>query len=194
MKIKTILVCHLLFPLHAFAADSLFCPQHYGTIRIGMTQQQVISACGQPLSKQPSDKPITRKVPLTELYFNNEGTPVASVIPGSSNGTYSGLWGNPVNVGGGTLQLNVIDNKIYSIELNGSQENAVSICGGGGLKIGDPVAKAYNTCGTPLLVNHTYINQIINTEEKPEVWIYQPGQYQPTASLTFVAGKLQSIN
>jgi hypothetical protein len=194
MKIQYILAYSLLFPLSVFADDSLFCPQHYGTITTGMSTQQVIAACGQPVSKRPSNKPITRDIPMVEYFFNNEGTPVASVAPGTSNGTYYGLWTNPTAVSGATLQINAIDNKIHSIQINGADENAASICEGQNLVVGDPVSKALNACGTPLLVNNTFVKQVINTVQPPEVWIYQMGQYQAPVSLTFVAGTLQSIN
>lgn len=194
MKIQSILISYLLFPLSAFSADSLFCPQHYGTITPGMTTQQVIAACGQPVSKQVSNEPIFRRIPMTSYIFNNEGTPVASVAPGTSSGTYYGLWSNPTAVSGATLQINAINNKIHSVQMNGDEENAVSICGGQSLTAGDPISKAISACGTPLLVNKTFVNEEINTEQPPEVWIYQMGQYQPAARLTFVAGKLQSIN
>lgn len=194
MNIFRILAAALLFPLTAFSADSLFCPQHYGTITLGMSAEQVIAACGQPASKQASSQPVFRQIPMTEYFFNNEGTPVASVAPGTSSGTYYGLWSNPTALSGATLQINAIDNKIHSIQINGDEENAASICGGISLNIGDPVSKAVNACGTPLLTNKTFLKQEVDTEQPPEIWIYQMGQYQPTARLTFIAGKLQSIN
>lgn len=193
MKIKY-LICCLLLPLSASAADSLYCPQRYGTITLGMSSQQVIAACGQPLSKAPSNKPIYRTIPMTQYIFNNEGTPVASVAPGTSSNTYYGLWTNPDNLSGVTLQINAIDNKIHSIQINGSAENAATICGGISLAAGDPIGKALSACGPALMVNKTFVKQEILSEQPPEVWIYQMGQYQPAVSLTFIAGKLQSIN
>ena len=69
----------------------------------------------------------------------------------------------------------------------------MSICGGISVQIGDDVNKVYSACGNPSLVNETFINQKIHKSERPEVWIYQLAPYQPTIRLTFIDGKLQSI-
>lgn len=189
----------ILFPLVTWADDAVYCPQNHGYINIGMTQDQVIAACGQPLSKQQTNQPVMQKIPVTQLLFNNQGAKKA----------FYGVWAMPIgntynrgiapafggNSGGGAqLQVNVINNKISSVNLNGSDTNAFSICNGTSIQIGDPVNKVYNACGTPSLVNQTFINQPIQSATRPEVWVYQPGQYQSPLNLTFVDGKLQSID
>jgi hypothetical protein len=175
-----------LLPWSAWAVDQLYCPQHSGYINIGMTQDQVLAACGEPLSKQDSNTPIMQKVPMQQLFYNNQGAPQA---------TYGRISINvAANNSGAQLQVNVVNNKVSSIIVNGGNSNAFSICGGTNVEVGDPINKVYNACGAPALVNKTYINQPIPSVSKPQIWTYKPDQYQPTFSLTFVDGKLQSID
>ncbi|MDP1601906.1 MAG: DUF2845 domain-containing protein [Legionella sp.] len=189
----------LLLPWVTWGANQAFyCPQRSGYINVGMTQSQVINACGQPLSKQQTNQPITQPVPVKQLIYNRQG----------DNKAFYGVWALPIgtsntgmlqpfggNSGGGAqLQVNIINNKISSILLNGNTTNAFSICGGSNIEIGDPMTSVYGACGTPSLVNSTFINQIVPSATRPEIWVYQPGQYQSPVSLTFVDGKLQSID
>ncbi|KTC98898.1 DUF2845 domain-containing protein [Legionella erythra] len=175
----------LLLSCTGFAAQSLYCPQKAGYINVGMTEDQVRAACGEPLSKQESNNPIMQKVQVQQLFFNNQGSSTA----------FYGVWSLPVGTSSGAqLQVDVVNNKVYSVKLNGSDTNAFSICGGTSIQVGDPVGRVYGSCGNPSLVNNTYINQPVATAQKPQLWIYQPGQYQSPVTLTFVDGKLQSID
>jgi hypothetical protein len=166
------------------ADQSVYCPQHQGYITVGMSQNQVIAACGQPLSQQTSNHPIYQKVPVQQLFYNNQG----------SNTAFYGVWNLNTGTSGIQLQIDVIDNKVKAIKLNGSANNAVSICGDASIQVGDPVEKVYGACGNPSVSNMSYTNVPIESATKPVVWIYQPGQYQQSVSLTFIDGKLQSIN
>lgn len=174
----------LMLPLSLFATDSYYCPQNSQYIHVGMTQDQVIAACGQPLGRQESNQPATQKVAVEQLIYNNMGT---------STGFY-GVWNIPTGTGGAQLQIDIIHGKVSSVKINGSSNNASSICRRGSIEIGDPSGKVYSACGNPSAVNNTYIRQPIPHATKPVVWIYQPGEYQSPISLTFVNGKLQSIN
>lgn len=185
MTLKLILISiSLMLPFCLFGDQSLYCPQNHGYINIGMTPDQVIAACGQPLSQQDSDQPVLQRIPVQQLIYNNKGTDTA----------FYGVWNIQTGNGGAQLEIDVVNQKVKGIRMNGSGSNAFTICGGTGIEVGDPVGKVYGSCGSPSLVNNTYINQIVPTPQKPKVWIYQPGQYQPSVSLTFVNGKLQSIN
>lgn len=173
------------FSLNAMADDqSYYCPQNHGYINVGMSTEQVISACGEPLSRQQSNQPIMQKVPVQQLIYNNQG----------SQKVFYGVWAIPTGVSGGaTLEVDIVDNKVKAVRVNGSGTNAFSICGGTGIQVGDPASKVYGSCGSPAMTNNTFINQPIQSNQHPEIWIYQPGQYQSPVSLTFVNGKLQSI-
>jgi hypothetical protein len=67
------LVCFL--PSMLFAAESVYCPQKGGYIKPGMTMDEVVSACGEPLSKQESDEPVYKKVPVKQLMYFFQNTP-----------------------------------------------------------------------------------------------------------------------
>ncbi len=172
-------------PFSLFAnTQSIYCPQNHAYINVGMTQDQVISACGQPISQQDSNQPAMQKIPVQQLIYNNKG---ASTV-------FYGVWNIPVGFNASRLEIDLVNRKVKSIRLNGSNANAMSICGGRSIQPGDPVEKVYSFCGSPTLTNTTYMNVLIPTTHKPQVWIYQPGEYQPSVSLTFVNGRLQSIN
>ncbi len=168
-----------------FADQAVYCPQNHAYIKIGMTPEQVIAACGQPLSRHPSNRPVTLQVQVQQLIYNSQGAQRA----------FYGVWSLPVgNEVGAQLEVDVVNNKVSAIRINGSSSNAFSICGGTGIQAGDPVSKVYNACGNPSLVNNTVTYQAIPSNQKPELWLYQPTQYGPPMNLTFVNGTLQSIN
>lgn len=185
MRFKYIASSVLFFvPFSLLADQSLYCPQNHAYINVGMTQDEVVAACGMPASQQDSNQPFLQKIPVQQLIYNNKGT---------SSGFY-GVWNIPTGTGGAQLEIDIVNYKIKAIKINGGDSNAASICKGGSFQVGDPSAKAYNACGSPDIVNNTFINQMIPTAQKPKLWIYQTGPYQPTVSLTFIDGKLQSIN
>lgn len=173
-----------ILPYSLFADQSLYCPQNHAFINVGMTMDQVIAACGQPASQQESNQPVTQKIPVQQLIYNNKGASTA----------FYGVWNLPTGSGGAQLEIDIVNKKVKNIRLNSSDSNAASICGGNSIQIGDPVEKVYYSCGSPSVTNNSFINEIVPTAQKPQVWIYQPGQYEPAVTLTFVDGRLQSIN
>lgn len=184
------LVMMVIAPINTFAANSVYCPAKQGYINIGMTMDEVISKCGQPMSRQDSSTvQITQKTPVQQLIYTtlNQG----AVYPGLTS--YYQTWSLPSGSVGASATFNIINNKIASITLNGASANAMSICGGVSLQPGDNVSQVYSACGNPSLVNQTYTTQVIDKSLQPQVWIYQPDRYQPTMRLTFISGHLQSI-
>lgn len=186
------------FSCMAFAdPQSVYCPQKSGYINIGMTTDQVIAACGQPISQQQSSTPAMEQVPIKQVFFNNQGQATAFygvwALPGGS-GNYGEFqpFGTKNGGSGSQLEIDIANNEVRSVKLNGSDTNAVSICGGVNINVGDPASKI-SACGTPNLVNTTYINVPVPGGQKPMVWIYQMGQYEKPLTLTFVNGQLQSI-
>lgn len=174
----------LLFPLLGIAGDSMYCAANHAYIKLGMTVDQVIAACGHPTTQEDSKQPLSQKIPVQQLIYNNQGVSTA----------FYGVWNLPTGSGGTGVQINIVDNVVRSVNVNGSESNSSSVCSGNQVQIGDPVAKVYSSCGSPDVVNNTFTEEIIPTAQKPVIWVYQFGQYQPPASLTFVNGKLQSIN
>lgn len=171
-------------------ADTFYCKQKNAYINIGMTQDMVTAACGVPLSKHISERPATKRVPVTQLIYNtlNQG----AVYPGL-NSIYE-QWSLPSGSTGTTLEISLIDNKVSDVKINGSNSNAVSLCGGINIEVGAPDTQVYQACGNPSMVNNTYINEPVPSSTKPEVWVYQVDQFQSPFSLTFVNGKLESID
>lgn len=174
------------FSTYALAdVQSYYCPQNHGYINIGMEPQQVVAACGEPLSRQDSNQAVVQKVPVKQLMYNNMG----------SSKVFYGVWSIPTGTNSGAqLEVNIVDNKVKSVNVNGSSTNAFSLCNGTNIQIGDSVSKVYGSCGNPSVVNNTFINQPVQSNQKPQIWIYQPGQYQSPITLTFINGKLQSID
>ena len=176
----------LFVSVNAIAGEqSFYCEQNHRYINVGMTPEQVIAACGQPNGREQSNQPVVQQVPMEQLMYNNQGSEQA----------FYGVWALPTGVNGGAqLQVNIVDNKVRSVNINGSSTNAFTICNDTAIKIGDPIEAVYNACGNPSTVNNTYINQPIQSNQPPEVWIYQASRFEPAHSLTFINGKLQSID
>jgi hypothetical protein len=174
----------VILPVNLFAANSMYCPQNHQYIQVGMTIEQVLAACGNPLSEEELKEPLYQKVPVQQLIYNNQGTDTA----------FYGVWNIPIGSGGAQLQIDLMNDKVKSIRLNGGDINAASLCEGINIQIGDSSNKVYNACGSPDVTNYTFVKQAIPTASKPKIWIYQPTPYQPTISLTFVDGRLESIN
>lgn len=181
MRILTLLGLLTCEPL--WAAQSVYCPANHAYISVGMTQDQVVAACGQPTSKEESNVPLTRKIPVMQLIYNNQGTAQA----------FYGVWTIPTGVTGGvTLEVDVVNNRVRSVRVNGNGSSAFSICKGVGIVEGDPVSKVYSACGSPSAVNDTFISEVVSWTDKPQIWMYN-SDYQGSMRLTFVKGHLANI-
>lgn len=192
MKLRMLVTLSFtLIPLTTAMAQPFYCPKNSGYINIGMTEEEVIAACGQPLSKQNPNMPVTQRVPVKQLIYTNLNT--GAVYPGLNSAFYD-QWSLPSGSTGVSLQVDVVDNKVRGIKLNGSSSNAMSVCGGQSVEVGDDVNKVFTACGSPAMINSSFINEPIPNSAKPAVWIYQFDQYQSPITLTFVNGKLQSMN
>lgn len=174
--------------IRPYGTTSYYCPKNRGYINIGMTIDQVIAACGEPSSKEVSNQPLQEKIFMTQMIFNNLGS---SQVTGTVNSQSSPLTTGVIQ--GVQLEVDIIDNKVSDIKMNGSTSNAFSLCGGASIQIGDPVSSVYANCPNPSIVNSTFIYKNIKTENKPEVWVYDI-PYQSSLKLTIIDGKLSSIN
>lgn len=191
MKASLLFLSGLLFPFTSVFGEQIYCPQKAGYIDLGMTQNQVLAACGPPLSKHQANVPAMQKVPVKQFIYTrlNQG----SIYPGLNDAFYN-QWSLPSGTTGVDLEVDVVNDKVAAVRINGSHTNAMSICHGTNVQVGEDVSRVYSACGSPSMVNHTFIYQPIPSENLPEVWIYQVNQYQSPISLTFVNGKLQSAN
>lgn len=186
----TLMLSLCITPGLSMAADSFYCPQNHAYIKLGMTSNDVLAACGQPLFKRVSSNTVVQQIPVTQLIFTtlNQGS-----LYGGWTNVYN-MWSLPSGSNGTSVRVDVINNKVTGININGSSTNAMSVCGGTHIEIGDNVSAVYSACGSPSVVNNTFINKPVPSSAKPEVWVYQITQYQPQVSLTFVNGALQSID
>jgi Protein of unknown function (DUF2845) len=180
----------------SFADDAFYCPVHQAYIKVGMSEADVINACGPPANKQTSQNP-SQKIPLTQLLYTINNPYLPSAQHGVGLPAIYQVWSlssDYQNQTSTNVTFNISNNKVMSIQINGSSTNAASICSNGSVAVGDNVSNVYSSCGSPSHVNQTYINQYLGRNATGETWMYQFGAYQPTLSLTFINGTLQSIN
>lgn len=190
MKLKNIIpLAFCVTPTSLFAAmDSYYCPQGHGYVKIGMSVDEVSAACGEPISRQDANKPVTSLVPVKQLIYNNQGTDTPYYW-------YNNYWAAlKTGSGGIQMEINVVDNRVKLIRVNSSNSNQATVCNGVNIRIGDSLARVYNACGSPSIQNNSYIQQIVTTTAKPQIWIYQLNMYQPKVTFTFADGRLYSIN
>jgi hypothetical protein len=185
MKCKnSMILLGILLSFKGLAVESFYCSENHQYISVGMNQDQVIAACGQPVSKQISHMPLAQKITVQQLVYNNQGT----------DNAFYGVWNLPTGSGGVKLVVSIVNNKVRDVKMDGGGNNAFSVCNGVNINIGDPIGKVYGACGNPAIVNTTFLNEPLPTNKKPEIWVFQSGQFQPVISLTFVDGKLKFIN
>lgn len=191
MRSKILTLAALSFmSFNLLAAQSIYCPLHQRYVNVGMTVADVVAACGEPVNKLDSDRPNIQRIPVKRLIYIelNKG----SVYSGL-NSTYD-MWSIPSGSKGVSLEVDIINNRVTAVNINGGGNNTMDICQNGNVSIGNTEAQVNAACGSPDMVNNTYIDQAIPSKNPPQIWIYQVNQYQPPFSLTFVDGKLQSIN
>jgi hypothetical protein len=174
----------------SFAEQAPFyCPKNHGYVRIGMTEAEVLSACGHPTSRVKSKHAAVEQVPVTQLIYTTlNPEPVYRGYELIYN-----TWSLPIGSTGSSLEVNIIDNKISSIQFNGEGTNASSVCGNRSFAVGDLANTVFTACGSPSLVNKTFINRPVKGKAKPETWTYYVDQYQPTFKLIFLDGTLHAI-
>lgn len=174
----------------AFAEQQPFyCPTGHGYVRIGMTESQALSACGKPTSIQKSKQSAVEQVPVTQLIYSTlNPDPVYRGYELIYN-----TWSLPIGSYGNTLEVNIMDNRVSSIKLNGSETNASSICSNRSFAVGDVADKVFSACGTPSITNKTFVNRTVKSKSKPVTWIYRVDKYQPSFRLIFLDGRLKAI-
>jgi hypothetical protein len=166
-----------------------YCPQKHGYARIGMTESEVLAACGQPSLKEKSNQAAVEQVPVTQLIYTTL----------NPDPVYRGyklvyrMWSLPIGASGSSLEVDIINKKITAIRFNGESTNASSVCNNRSFAVGDLADMVFTACGNPSHVNRTFINRKIKSKSKPVTWIYNADPYQPTFRLIFLDGKLRAI-
>ncbi len=183
----------VLLTIPAFSGvSSFYCPTNHGYINVGMSKDQVLYACGEPTSIEKSSHSLIQQVPVTQLIYTNlnQGAPYSGL-----DVTYQ-MWSLDSGTTRVGVEVNIINNQVSSIEVNGQSENAMSVCGGTPIQVGDSADSVYDACGSPSMVNQTYIKQPVktNNQARPETWVYILNDYGVSFRLTFLNDILQSIN
>lgn len=191
MQKSLLLSIGFLFISSVQAADSYYCPQNHQYINVGMSQDDVLQACGPPSAKRTGANTVMKQIPIQQFIYTNINKGAVEYIPGIDP-VYQ-MWSLPSGSKGVTLQVNIIDHKVSSILLNQQSTNGVSACSGGSFQVGDEAGQVINACGAPEIMNNSYTNQMVPKEENPETWVYDNMPYQPGVTLTFVNGTLQYI-
>lgn len=167
------------------AKNSFYCPQNHGYIKEGMSESQVLQACGKPTNKSSSKQPASRNIKVTSLVFNNVG---------SKNALRNGFSVTFGNEGGTSLSVNIVDNKVSDMLVDGQTSTSTNICSGANIQVGDNATKVISSCGSPSVTNTSVRQVFLNGQQEVTNWSYVGNRAQPNFSLTFVNGKLQSIN
>lgn len=175
----------------SFAQNEFYCAQNHAYINIGMTRSQVQSACGTPTDIQSSGNSVNQQIPVTQLIYTSINKGAVFFYPGIDR-VYS-LFSLPSGSVGNTVEVNLINNQVATIKINGETTNALSVCKEGKVQIGDNINAVFNACGAPDNINNTYVNRPVPKSQNPEVWNYAPQNYQPGFTLTFINGILKSI-
>lgn len=191
-RLSSLLITGLIssLPLSVYAVDGIYCPQKQGYVKVGMSVEQVLSACGQPTVKEKSKKPLMEQVKVMQMIYTNLNT--GAVYSGLNN-VYN-MWSLPSGSLGLTLQVDIIDNKVSGININGASNNSMSLCKNEFIQIGDPVNKVFSYCGSPGNISENFISRPVDSKSKPEVWYYQIDKFQPIIMLTILNGQLITIN
>ena len=192
LKDRTILstLCGCLCSGVIYADEHFYCPQNHAYIHIGMTPTQVMDACGAPEFKQQSEHPVIERIPTTQVFYTNLNR--GAVYQGWD--MIYNTWTLPSGELGSSVQIDFIDNKVSSMVINNSSTNLFTVCGGRSIEKGDPLTQVIAYCGTPSMINHSFISSTVSKDLKPEVWVYKLDEYQRPVHLTFVNEILQSIN
>ncbi|MDF1684076.1 MAG: DUF2845 domain-containing protein [Legionellaceae bacterium] len=184
------LLSFLLITTSSFAGQQPFyCPQKHGYVRIGMTESQVLAACGQPTSKEKSKQAAVQQVPVTQLIYTTL----------NPDPVYRGyklvyrMWSLPIGSQGSSLEVDIINKKIAAIRFNGESTNASSVCDNRSFAVGDMADMVFTACGNPSHVNRSFVNRKVKSKSKPVTWTYNSDPYQPTFRLIFLDGKLRAI-
>ena len=165
--------------------NSMYCATKGGFIQLGMSMEQVIQACGEPINKSKILVPNMRKIKVIQLIYR------ISSMAGRDSYKYE------FNPGGSTtfnLMITIVADKVSNISYNNANTNGASVCQNGPIAIGYTLAQVRQSCGDPDGINHSFQNiPQGNAPVKQETWSFKDGQYGKSFTLTFKNGILESI-
>lgn len=194
----------MLFCLPSIAMDGFYCAQKHAFIHIGMTIDEVLQSCGMPQMRQEGGN-IVRNQPVTRLSFNNMYK--GPVYYWDLNKVYQ-IFSIPSSANNSTVTIDIVDNKVKNIFLNGNSVQGTTACqypgstqfggnssysNGSTIAVGDSYEQILSSCGSPDYTDQTFTQVPVPKSDKPELWIYKLDQYNPSYHLIFTNGILRDI-
>jgi hypothetical protein len=192
------------FLLSAYAMDGFYCAQKHAFIRVGMTIDEVLQGCGAPQMRQESGN-IVRNQPMTRLSYNNMYK--GPVYYWDLNKVYH-IFSIPSSSNNSTVTVDIVDNKVRSVNLNGNGVQGTNACqypgstqfggnpsysNGASISVGDSYEQVIQACGNPDYTDETFMPVPVSKSDNPELWIYKMDQYNPSYHLIFINGVLKSV-
>ncbi|NKB46595.1 MAG: DUF2845 domain-containing protein [Legionellales bacterium] len=168
--------------------ETFYCPTGGQYANKGMSEAQVIAACGEPDAKQLLDEPAMQQEKVEEIIY---------ALPIENLYEYNRIM-NPKRGGGGYIPISftILKNKVVSIEVDDDEVESTSLCQRRGVqvKIGDTRRRVISLCGNPSFTNKTTRSIPLGDGNVPvSIWTYDFGPYQPKAYMRFIGEKLDSI-
>jgi Protein of unknown function (DUF2845) len=170
---------------------AMFCNTSQGTngwIEQGMSQQDVLAACGQPNSTAQIDNDKSR---LNVTQYWNYQQQNMQMLPQkvSAPTPYTSI---NVNSAGNTLVVEINNNKISSLAVNGNFVSTGSCPNGGFVRVGDTADALAARCGAATQVSYQYAK---DTSALPPItqWTYQL-QGGQSLIIKFQQGVVSGIN
>ncbi len=204
MMKRYLLFLSLGLSLPGFSADGFYCAQKHAFIRVGMTTEEVLNNCGDPQLKQEGGN-IVRNQPVTRLSYNNMYK--GPVYYWDLNKVYH-IFSIPSSSNNSTVTVDIVDNKVKTISLNGNGVQGTTACqypgatqfagnpsysNGSPINVGDSYEDVIHACGNPDYTDQTYTQVPVAKSDRPELWIYKLDQYNPSYHLTFIQGVLKDV-
>lgn len=179
MKLNFALISLLSFASPIFAANSYFCAGTSNYAVIGNTMAQVLANCGQPKTVTQNTTPSSQPTQVTQWVYNYQNNSQLRKL-------------NTPNYQLAALIVNMVNNKVVSILVNGQNVSSTNFCGANiKLNVGDSNLKVRQICNAP-----SQIQQVTQDIAQPSIttvnWTYQ-SEFQAPVTMTFQDGILQSI-
>jgi hypothetical protein len=159
-----------------------------GWVEQGMSEQDILAACGQPNSAVQIDNNKNR---LNATQYWNYQQQTMQMLPqqASQPTPYNSV---KVNTAGNSLVVEITKNKITSLAVNGNFVSTGRCPNGGFVRVGDTADSLASRCGVATQVDYQYTT---DTTELPPItqWTYQvPGGQSLT--IQFQQGVVSGLN
>lgn len=170
---------------------AMFCNGSQGSngwVEQGMSEQDVLAACGQPNSAIEIDSDKNR---LNVTQYWNYQQQTMQMLPQkvAAPTPYTSI---NVNSAGNTLVVEINNNKITSLAVNGNFVSTGNCPNGGFVRVGDTADALASRCGAATQVSYQYAKE---TSVLPPItqWIYQL-QGGQSLTIQFQQGVVSELN